>query len=314
MEKLFNPDYLQHLCQKYGLRPSKKYGQNFLLNEEVINEMIMSGEISKKDTVVEVGPGFGVLTLPLCEQAGKVFAYEIEKKIQPYWEERVKEYKNLEIIWGNVLNSQKPIKHARHSFSEGGSIKSLKSSEEVNYQLSTINYQTPNINSLKNYKVVANLPYQITSSVIRFFLEQENKPEIMVLMVQKEVGERICAKPGDMSVLSLSVQFYGEPEIIAVVSRKDFYPEPKVDSVVIKIKSKNKADLPKVDEKKFFNFVKAGFINRRKLLIKNLKNYLGKKNKEAVGRAFEKMGFSNNIRAQELGVDEWLKLFLLLNP
>ncbi len=273
MEKLFNPDYLQHLCQKYGLRPSKKYGQNFLLNEEVIEKMIETGEINKNDTVVEVGPGFGVLTLPISEKAGKVVAYEIEKKIMPYWEERVKEYKNLEIIWGNVLRSKK-----------------LK---------------------VESYKVLANLPYQITSQVIRFFLEQENKPESMVIMVQKEVGERICAKPGDLSVLGLSVQFYGEPEIVTMVPRDNFFPVPKVDSAVVKIVLKR--DLPEVNEKKFFDFIKAGFINKRKLLIKNLKNYLGKKNKEKIDKAFEKMGFSNNVRAQELNLEEWIKLFKEIN-
>lgn len=275
MSKLFNPDYLQHLCQKYSLRPSKQYGQNFLLNEEVIEKMIEAGEVNKKDTVVEVGPGFGVLTLPLCEKAGKVLAYEIEKKIAPYWEERVKEYKNLEIIWGNILYSSK---------------------EQV---------------TSDKYKVVANLPYQITSQVLRFFLEQENKPEVMILMVQKEVGERICAKKGEMSVLGLSVQFYGEPEIIQIVNREDFYPAPKVDSAVIKIKIKK--DLPEIDENKFFALVRAGFINKRKLLSKNLQNYLGKKNKEVIDKAFEKMGFSPNIRAQELGVEEWVELFSELN-
>ncbi len=269
MSKLFNQDYLLHLCQKYGLRPSKQYGQNFLLNEEVIEKMVEAGEINKKDIVVEVGPGFGVLTLLLCEKAGKVLAYEIEKKIASYWEERVKEYKNLEIIWGNVLRSKK-----------------LK---------------------VESYKVVANLPYQITSQVIRFFLEQENKPESMVVMVQKEVGERICAKPGDLSVLGISVQYYGEPEMIQIVNREDFYPAPKVDSAVIKIKIKK--DLPEIDENKFFALVRAGFINKRKLLSKNLQNYLGKKNKEAIGKAFEKMGFSNNVRAQELSVEDWIKLF-----
>lgn len=273
MEKLFNPDYLQHLCQKYGLRPSKQYGQNFLLNEEVIEKMIEAGEINKKNTVVEVGPGFGVLTLPISQKAGKVLAYEIEKKIQPYWEERLKEHKNLEIIWGNVLYNK-----------------------DFN---------------LKKYKVIANLPYQITSQVIRFFLEQENKPENMVIMVQKEVGERICAKPGDLSVLGLSVQFYGEPEIVAIVSKNNFYPEPKVDSAVIKITLKK--DLPEINEKEFFNFIKAGFINKRKLLIKNLKNYLGKKNKEKIDRAFEKIGFLNNVRAQELSVEDWIKLFTMIN-
>jgi 16S rRNA (adenine1518-N6/adenine1519-N6)-dimethyltransferase len=281
MSKLFNPDYLQHLCQKYNLRPSKQYGQNFLLNEEVVEKMIEAGEINKKDTVVEVGPGFGVLTLPLCEKAGKVLAYEIEKKIASYWEERVKEYKNLEIIWGNVLHSQKFIK-------------SIKSLEEIG-----------------KYKVVANLPYQITSAVLRFFLEKENKPEMMVLMVQKEVGERICAKSGDLSVLGISVQYYGEPEIVQIVNRGDFYPAPKVDSAVIKIKIKK--DLPEIDENKFFALVRAGFVNKRKLLSKNLQNYLGKKNKEAIDKAFEKMGFSPNIRAQELSLKEWIKLFEEIN-
>ncbi|HRY36870.1 MAG TPA: 16S rRNA (adenine(1518)-N(6)/adenine(1519)-N(6))-dimethyltransferase RsmA [Candidatus Magasanikbacteria bacterium] len=284
MEKLFNPDYLQHLCQKYGLRPSKQYGQNFLLNEEVVQKMVEAGDVSKKDEVIEVGPGFGVLTFSLCEKAGKVMAYEIEKKIQPYWEEKQKEYKNLEIIWGNVLNSQKSIKSA----------KSLRSPEEMG-----------------KYKVVANLPYQITSQIIRFFLEQENKPESMVVMVQKEVGERICAKPGDLSVLGISVQYFGEPEIIAFVSRNDFYPAPKVDSAVIKIVLKKK--LPKIDEKEFFAFVRAGFINKRKLLIKNLKNYLGDKNKKTVDEAFAKMEFPENIRAQELSLEEWLRLFSIIN-
>lgn len=273
MEKLFNPDYLQHLCQKYGLRPSKQYGQNFLLNEEVVKKMIEAGEINKKDVVVEVGPGFGVLTLPISEKAGKVVTYEIEKKIQPYWEERLKEHKNLEIIWGNVLYNK-----------------------DFN---------------LKKYKVIANLPYQITSQVIRFFLEQENKPERMVIMVQKEVGERICAKPGDLSVLGLSIQFYGEPEIMAIVSKNNFYPEPKVDSAVVKITLKK--ELPEVNEKKFFDFVKAGFINKRKLLTKNLQNYLGKKNKEKIDRTFGKMGFLSNVRAQELSLEEWIKLFKEIN-
>ena len=155
------------------------------------------------------------------------------------------------------------------------------------------------------------MPYQITSQVIRFFLEQENKPESMVIMVQKEVGERICANPGDLSVLGLSVQFYGKPEIVLLVSKNDFFPAPKVDSAVVKITLKK--DLPEVNEKEFFDFIKAGFINKRKLLIKNLKNYLGKKNKEKIDRAFEKIGFLNNVRAQELSVEDWIKLFTMIN-
>src|SRR3989338_6826540 len=141
-EKLFDHQYLKHLCQKYGLVPSKKYGQNFLVNPEPIKKMLEVGALTKEDVVVEVGPGFGVLTLALAEKAKKVVSYEIEKKIESYWVEQMSRNKNIEIVWGNVLNQ--------------------------------------NIN-LEKYKVIANLPYQITSNVIRKILEAKNKPECMVL-------------------------------------------------------------------------------------------------------------------------------------
>lgn len=180
MSKIFNPDYLQHLSAKYGLNPTKRYGQNFLINEEVIEKIIEIAGLEKSDTVVEVGPGFGVLTLELAQRVEKVVSFEIEKKLKPYWEEKQENLPNVEIVWGNVLK-----------------------------EFLISNFQFP-------FKVVANLPYQITSAVIRMFLEAD-KPsnaerglksrlarlEKMTLMVQKEVGERICAAPGEMSLLSV---------------------------------------------------------------------------------------------------------------
>ncbi len=269
-EKLFNEDYLKHLCQKYGLTPSKKYGQNYLVNPEPIEKMVNAADINKDDVVVEVGPGFGVLTSALAEQAKKVLSFEIEKKLEPYWQERVEQQNNIEIIWGNIL----------YEFKGEG----LKAGE---------------------YKVVANLPYQITSHVIRKFLEMENSPSVLVLMVQKEVAERICAKAGDMSVLAVSVQYYGKPEIVTFVSRSSFWPMPAVDSAVIKIIINKDSTGVKKDSESFFKIVKAGFSSRRKMLVKNLSAVVDKKVLRSI---FQELDIDEKVRAQELSVEQWAKI------
>lgn len=268
--KLFNADYLKHLCQKYGLTPSKKYGQNYLVNPEPIEKMVEAAGIKKDDVVVEVGPGFGVLTLALAEKAKKVLSFEIEKKLEPYWQEQVEQNKNIEVVWGNIL----------YEFKGDG----LKAGE---------------------YKVVANLPYQITSHVIRKFLEMETSPDLLILMVQKEVAERICAQAGDMSVLAVSVQYYGKPEIVAQVPRSYFWPVPAVDSAVIKIKINKDNAGAKKDSESFFKIVKAGFSSRRKMLIKNLSAVA---DKQALRNLFKEVGIDEKVRAQELGVEQWAKI------
>lgn len=277
-QKLFNKDYLLHLCQKFGLKPSKQYGQNYLLDAEVVETMVMSAEVTKKDTVIEVGPGFGVLTFALADKAKKVVAFEIEKKLQNYWNEENKQLDNLEIIWGNVLR-EFPISN----------------------------------DHFPKYKVIANLPYQITSQIIRLFLEADNPPSVLVTMVQKEVAERICAKPGDMSLLSLSVQFYADAEIVATVPRALFWPEPAVDSAVIKLEIKKQRNLEISDNKKFFDLVKAGFAQKRKLLTKNLLPFIGKEKKDLLKSVFLQLGLVETVRAQELSLDQWAKMVKMLN-
>lgn len=275
-EKLFNIDYLKHLCAKFQLRPSKEYGQNYLINPEVIDTIIAVSGVNKKDTVVEVGPGFGILTLSLMEKVKKLLAFEIEIKLKPYWEEittRLSQSKenNLEIIWGNVLRADPKL-------------------------------------FPKNYKVVANLPYQITSPVLKLFLEDlENKPKEMTLMVQKEVAQRICAKPGDMSVLGLSVQYFGQAEIAGEVKNNNFWPVPQVDSAIVKIVL-SKRTTTRAEDQAFFKLVKIGFAQKRKLLIKNLLPTIGKQHKEKFLSELKKMGFTETVRAQELSVANWQQL------
>lgn len=290
-DKLYNSDYLYSLCKNYGLQPSKKYGQNYLVHPEKISKadlvsaelngtnlspiekMIEAADVKKTDTVVEVGPGFGVLTFTLAEQAKQVMAFEIEKKLMPYWQDRKPE--NVKMVWGNVLRQTDDLPKGI-------------------------------------YKVVANLPYQITSAVMRHFLEIENTPESLTLMVQKEVAERICAKAGDMSVLAVSVQYFAQPEIVASVPRDNFWPVPKVDSAIIKLTINNKSLRHRLEASEVLRLVKIGFANRRKLLIKNLEPIVGKKNREMLKNAFVCLSLSENVRAQELSVEQWVELYRLI--
>lgn len=294
---LYNTDYLEHLGGKYGLRPSRKYGQNFLIDESVVEKIIAAGEVKKTDTIVEVGPGFGVLTLALAESAGKVISFEIEKKLQLYWEKKLPAVPNVTIIWGNVL----------HQFSTviANEVKQSLPNQLVNGE---DRHVPSGLAMTGGYKVIANLPYQITSAVIRLLLEANPAPEVMILMVQKEVAERICAAPGDLSLLALSVQLYATAELLFTVPRTAFWPPPAVDSAVIKITRKPVADIQSELVEPLFKLAKAGFSSKRKLLSKNLLPAVGKKNKAALAEAFEELGLLPTVRAQELSLEEWVAL------
>ncbi|PIZ94776.1 MAG: ribosomal RNA small subunit methyltransferase A [Candidatus Magasanikbacteria bacterium CG_4_10_14_0_2_um_filter_37_12] len=265
---LFKPTYLKELCQEYDLIPSKKYGQNYLISDVPIKKMLESADVKKTDTIVEIGPGFGVLTFALAEKANKVVAFEIERKLEKYWEEVAP--KNVEVVWGNAL---KEFVYRSQEFGK--------------------------------YKVLANLPYQITSNVLRIILETENKPESVTVMVQKEVAERIVAKPGDMSILAVSVQYYGVPKIVCKTSSGSFWPSPKVDSAVLHIRLSTIDCRTSDFDQMFFKVVRAGFSSKRKQLWRNLSEGLkidGGKIKELL---VEIIG-NEKVRAQELSVDNWV--------
>lgn len=251
---------MKDILKRYNIRPSKKLGQNFLTDRGILRKIIDAAELHPNDITLEIGPGLGILTIELAKRAKKVIAIEKDEQICKALEKILKDYKNVEIINNDILNTKCEIQNTR-------------------------------------YKLVANLPYYITSPVIRKFLEAKNKPELMILMVQKEVGQRICAIPPKMSLLSVAVQFYAKPEIISYVSKKSFWPVPKVDSAIIKIKPQ---PIPKINTKKFFNLVKKGFSSKRKMLKNNLKI------EESI---LKDLGLNPKARAENLSIQDWLKLF-----
>ena len=249
----------------------KSLGQNFLTDESIAKKIAESASISENDNVLEIGPGEGILTKHLADSGAHILAIEIDQRLIGSLQ---KNFENIEIINDDILKIDLP-----------------RLIEENNFQ---------------NYKVVANLPYYITSKIIRLLLETKYPPSVMTLMVQKEVGERIVALDGKESILSISVKFYAEPEILFEVPRENFEPAPKVDSAVIRIKRKK--EIPDVDTKKFFSLIRAGFSAKRKMLANNLSSNF-KIPKETVLETTKKAGLDPAIRAEKLGMEDWIRIY-----
>ncbi|MEF3692109.1 MAG: 16S rRNA (adenine(1518)-N(6)/adenine(1519)-N(6))-dimethyltransferase RsmA [Candidatus Moraniibacteriota bacterium] len=252
-------------------------GQNFLNNSLIVDRIADSADIRADDLVLEIGPGKGILTEKLCQKAGKVIAVELDQNLKELLEQKFKNQKNLEIIFADILKINLP--------------------------------QILREREISTYKLVANIPYYITSKIIRLFLETEIKPTEMILMIQKEVAERIIARPGGMSKLSASVQYYAAAEILFDVEPSNFTPPPEVTSSVIRIKN-IKSKEPR-ESKKYFRLVRAGFCARRKTLLNNLSNSLGLDKKTVEAKLIE-LNLNPQIRAQELSVKNWQDLSRLL--
>jgi 16S rRNA (adenine1518-N6/adenine1519-N6)-dimethyltransferase len=261
----------KEILKKYRIFPSKRLGQSFLIDKKVLKKIVEAAELSKNDIVLEVGPGIGNLTKELAKRAKKIIAVEKDKRMVEILEETLEDFKNVKIVRADILKF--PI-----------------------HQLQTT-----------DYKLVANIPYYLTSYLIRKFLELKNKPKLIVLMVQKEVAQRICAKPPKMNLLAVSVQFYAKPKIISFVSKNCFWPRPKVDSAIIKIKPLVNAEKRLIDADLFFRIVRAGFSQPRKQLINNLSKKL-KKDKKIVRDWLLKCNIPPNKRAQALSIEDWKKL------
>ena len=253
----------------------KRLGQHFLINQEVVEEIIQAAQLQDTDEVLEIGPGLGVLTRALAQHAREVIAIEKDINMVKACRGINSDLSNIKIIAGNAL-----------------------ALNETFFQ-----QYFPK----RPYKLVANLPYYLTSAIIRFFLNNPYRPAMLVLMVQQEVAERIIAGPPDANLLSVAVQFYSGVEIVTRVSKQNFWPVPKVDSAVIRL-IPHKKPLAKVDDKRFFQIVRAGFGERRKQLHNSLAGGLKLDDNQAK-RVLTKSGIKPDRRAQTLTLEEWLKLY-----
>ncbi|MBI4266947.1 MAG: ribosomal RNA small subunit methyltransferase A [Chloroflexi bacterium] len=276
---LANPllEQTRRLLRQSGLRARKGLAQHFLVDDKVLHLITSAAELSPDDTVIEVGPGLGVLTRELAKQSGRVIAIELDDRLAANLKPALALFKNVTIINDDVLKID---------------IAALLRGQGVTAR----------------YKVVANLPYYITSPVLRHFLEAPVKPQIMVVMVQKEVARSIAAEPGQRSVLSISVQFYGKPRIISYVPAKAFYPVPEVDSAVLRIDLYAEPPVAVTDADSFFELVRGGFAAPRKQLINSLAQGLGRDKAEALV-LLDKAGIDPRRRAETLTLEEWAKLW-----
>ena len=268
-----SPQVTNHILHRFKLRADKKLGQNFLIDENIVRNIVTAAELSDKDTVLEVGPGIGTLTQGLAESGASVVAVELDKRLLPVLDTTLEGYDNVRIVNGDIL--------------------------QVDIM------QTVGVDE---FKVCANLPYYITTPIIFALLEKRLPMERLVAMVQKEVAERMAAKPGgkDYGALSVAIQYYTEPEIAFIVPPSSFIPAPSVDSAVIVCKRREKPPVEVCDEALFFRVVKAAFSLRRKMLNNSLKN-MGIKG-EQVAKWLKLAGVDGKRRAETLSLEDFAAL------
>lgn len=262
-------DSIKALLLRYGLKPQKGLGQNFLTSQKALKNIVRAAGIKPEDTVLEIGPGLGSLTTLLAEEADRVVAVELDLKLASALEDILQPYPNVELVRGDIL--------------------------EVN------------LNELltePNYIVAANIPYYITSALIRQLLEADAPPKRIILTVQKEVAERICAPAGNLSLLGLSVQVYGQPEITDTIPAGAFYPAPKVDSAVVRIEILPEPIIPRPQLDLFFRLIRAGFSQKRKTLLNSLSAGMAWEKSKA-RTLLESAGIDPQRRAQTLSLEEW---------
>lgn len=280
MAYLGTPSATKEIINKYSFAFQKKFGQNFLIDSNVLESIIRGAEITKDDFVLEIGPGIGTMTQYLCEAARQVVAVEIDKMLIPILEDTLSEYDNVEVINQDVLKVD---------------IKSLADEK----------------NNGKPIKVVANLPYYITTPIIMGLFESGVPIDSITIMVQKEVADRMQTGPGskDYGALSLAVQYYATAKVILNVSATCFMPRPNVDSAVIKLTRHKEPTVNVSDEKLMFKIIRASFNQRRKTLVNGLKNSPELSfSKEQIVKAIEKIGKPETIRGEALTLEEFAEL------
>jgi 16S rRNA (adenine1518-N6/adenine1519-N6)-dimethyltransferase len=275
------PDQIKNILRHYNLKPNFTYGQNFLVDDIVLQDIADSAELTKDDAVLEIGAGIANLTEKLCERAGFVLSIEKDPKFQPLLQAFKKDHR--ENFWFEIADALEF--NFQDFFKEKG---------------------------YSSYKVVANIPYYITGKILRMLLLSKFKPESVTVLTQKEVAQNVIALPGNLSILAISVQLYGDPKLVMKVPARSFYPAPKVDSAVLQVRifDKPKYDLP--DEKRFFKILKACFAGKRKQLHNTLVNNLHIP-KEDAQKILEDLKINPAARPQELTIENWIALTKMVN-
>lgn len=280
MEKLSNPRETIGVLQKHSFQFKKKFGQNFLIDPHVLEKIVDAAQITGDDFVLEIGPGIGTLTQYLCEHARQVLAVEIDKNLIPILQETLASYKNVDVLQGDILKQD--IQQIADKYNEGRPI-----------------------------KVVANLPYYITTPIIMELFESRVPLDNVTVMVQKEVADRMRAEPGskDCGALSLAVQYYAEPYIAAFVPPNCFMPRPNVGSAVIRLDCLAKTPVEVRDERLMFRLIRASFNQRRKTLQNGIANSSELSfSKAQAAEAIKRAGFDASIRGEKLGLPEFARL------
>lgn len=267
------------LMKKYNISANKDLGQNFLIDDNVIENIVESAEINKKDFVIEIGPGLGTLTSRLVEKAGKVIAIEVDKKMLQILNDRFALYDNFSLINEDVLKV------------------------DLNNLIQQENTQNYTV------KIVANLPYYITTPIVMKLLEEKLNIDSITVMVQKEVADRLTETPGgkNTGAITYCVYYYAEPKEVLTVPNTSFVPEPKVDSEVIKLNIRKEPPVDLKDEKMFFKVVKASFMQRRKTLLNGLSNS-GIASKEKLKEILQELNLSENVRGESLSIEQFAKI------
>lgn len=270
------------IMKKYNIKANKSLGQNFLIDDNVVEGIVDAGNISNEDLVIEIGPGLGTLTKPLLERAGKVISIELDKRMVKILEDRFSLYNNFELIQKDVLKVD------------------LKELIERNKKEG----------HLKNAKIVANLPYYITTPIIMKLLEEELDLDSITVMIQKEVADRLIAIPGDKETgaITYSIYYYSEAEAILEVPNDSFIPEPEVTSKVIKLNIRKNPPIDVRNKEVMFRIIKCAFMQRRKTLLNALTNAKVFINKEEGIRILNKLNLDENVRAEKLKIEDFANI------
>ncbi len=276
-KRLYSPSQVREVLDRHGFTFSKGLGQNFLIDGNIVRKIVRSADIGKDDYVLEIGPGMGTLTEELALNAKKVIALEIDERLRPVLAETLDPYDNVEVIYGDVLKL--PLREIIEDKCGGQPV-----------------------------KVVANLPYYVTTPIIGRLIEENLPLKSISVMVQKEVADRMVAKPHtkDYGSLTLFVGFYTEPQIMMKVPKTVFMPQPKIDSSVIRLNVKK--DLPDTNRDSYFKLVRAAFSKRRKTLINALSTYGLEADKEEIREALKRAGIEETVRGEDLHMDDYIRL------